>query len=113
VVDLIDRVLGVLKNDNVSFAELSRLDGFSGDRAILLEDDKMSNIVLWPSISAEAADVVRAIIAEGEYEVKPTVVMTYVIDGVVPQMPLVKRARHYKEPHWLPCVFRRKMVLGK
>ncbi|ASL80483.1 hypothetical protein GBLP1_g1999 [Lactiplantibacillus plantarum] len=31
--------------------------------------------------------------------------MIYLIDGVVPSMPVAKTNREYKHPHWVPVVF--------
>ncbi len=31
--------------------------------------------------------------------------LTYMIDGGIPSMPLVKRVQAYAKPHWCPCVF--------
>jgi hypothetical protein len=87
----------------VSFAELSRLDGFKGDLSMCSGDNE--NIVFWSGMSEEAYLAIEQIRKEGEYEMVPTSVMVYMVDGMMLNMPLVKRKTRYKKPHWLPVAF--------
>lgn len=100
---LIDEVREVMKRGGVSFAELSRLEGFAGD--LMLCHATYNNIVFWVNMSREAIDAIHQIRQEGEYEMVPTSMMVYLIDGVALNMPLVKRRVNYKKPHWLPVAF--------
>lgn len=105
---LLDEMREVLRQDHVTFAQLSRLPGFAGDLAMLVNSPRASNIVYWDGLSQEAVDGLEIIRREGEYEIVPTVSLTYLIDGMAMTLPIAKRARHYKKPHWMPMVFRRR-----
>lgn len=97
-------IRAMLEEDHVSFAQLSRIEGFRGDREMLVDTGHVSNIVLWAGMSLEAIEALKQIIAEGEYEFEPARWMIYAIDGEMLTYPLAKRARNYKKPHWLPVV---------
>jgi hypothetical protein len=90
--------------DHVSFAELSQIDGFNGDLSLSLDD----NLVVWAGMSREACDALETIRREGEYILIPTSPMTYMFDGAALSLPLAKRPRAYKTPHWAPCVLSRR-----
>jgi len=98
----------LLQRDHVTFAEVSRLPGAKGDTAMMLKGDKFSNIVLWPNLSHEIVTEIKALLADGTVELKPTIVLTYLIDGVTCKLPLVKAVRHYESPHWFPVVLKLK-----
>jgi hypothetical protein len=98
----------LLERNHVTFAEISRIEGARGDREITIETDEASNIVLWQGVSQELADALEIIRQEGQYEPRPTGILTYAIDGMMLRMPIAKRKRHYKTPHWLPVCFVRK-----
>lgn len=102
---LIDQIREILVRDHVSFAELSRLPGFRGDWSIGVPD---SNVIFWTGMSEEACAAIETIRQEGVYELAPTVLLTYLVDGTTLNLPLVKSRRKYKTPRWAPCVFRRK-----
>jgi hypothetical protein len=105
---LLAAIKKVLKRDNVTFAELSRLEGFAGDFEIHVNHEKVSNIVIWSGLSQEAMDALEVIRQEGEYSLEPTSVLTYLMDGVTLNLPLAKSVRHYKKPHWAPAVLKRR-----
>ena len=105
---LLAAIRDVLKRDHVTFAELSQLDSFCGDLQLLVNHDKVSNIVIWSGMSQEAVDALEVIRKEGEYKLISTPVLTYLIDGAAPNLPIAKRARHYKKPHWSPALLRKK-----
>ncbi|SRR4051812_3212856 len=105
---LLDQIRATLKRDNVTFAELHEIDGFSGEFEICINIDTVANIILWSGMSQEAVDAIETIRQEGEYDLVPTPILTYLIDGRCLSYPLAKSRRRYKKPHWLPCVFRHK-----
>ncbi len=105
---LLDAIREVLQRDHVTFAELSRIDGFRGDFQMLVNHYRVSNVIIWSGMSKEAVDALETIRQEGEYEMVPTPFLTYLIDGAALDLPLAKSARHYKKPHWSPTVLRRK-----
>lgn len=104
---LIERIRALLRADNwISFAELDRLDGFRGDGS-LLADQHGGNLVLWPSISEEAAAALTLMIAAGECHMIPASIFSYLADGKIPTLPIAKRRVVYKRPHWLPVALAR------
>ena len=91
--------------DSVSFVELSRIDGFSGDQAWYLKNDKVSGILLWGGISNEFLDAFDKLRADKIITMNSASVLVYAIDGQMPALPVAKHARHYKKEHWMPVVF--------
>ena len=92
------------KKKGVSFVELENsIEGFRGDKTFWLE----GNIVIWSSISREAAEAIQQLLNEKAIHFNETSYLTYLIDGTMIQLPLVKRppAHPYKKPHWLPVAF--------
>jgi hypothetical protein len=59
-----------------------------------------NNVVMWVGLSKEGADVIKKFIAEQRVEACEW--MAYLIDGSMLSLPIVKRNRTYKKPHWLP-----------
>jgi hypothetical protein len=103
---IIDAIRKLLPRDNLTFAELMRLEGFAGDQELVLTAAATSNIVLWAGLSAEAADALKVLLEAGECHFRPTSPLTYLCDGMMLKYPLVKRSRHYKTAHWAPCVLK-------
>jgi hypothetical protein len=102
---LLDRIREVLKRDNVSFAELSRIEGFSGHLEWIMYP---SNIVLWGGMSRAAFEALQVIRDEDEYEIVPTTALTYLLEGKQLTYPVAEQVRDYPEPHWCPVVFQRR-----
>jgi hypothetical protein len=100
-----DRVLAyVLQTDHVSFAELgNHFEGFRGGDFQL---QKGENIILWAGLSQEAVNVMGDLLDSGAIEPHPASILVYLIDGCSLTLPLVKQARKYKTPHWLPVTLR-------
>lgn len=111
---LIDDIREVLKQDHVTFTELSRIEGFSGGGLTWsIRNEKISNVVIWVDMTREAVDAIETIIAEGKYEMVPTTPLTYLIDGSMLKLPLAKSVRHYKKEHWVPTIFKKKPRRGR
>jgi hypothetical protein len=88
----------VTRTRTVSFAEMSsQIPGFNGDLALMLESDDYGNICMWPSLSKEAVDALEALRVARAIHPVPTPWLTYVIDGVVPNLPIAKSRRKYKK----------------
>jgi len=103
---LIERMRALLRADNyISFVELDQLDGFRGDTALTLED--YPNVVVWPSVSPQAAEDLATLMAAGECRIGRASMLTYLVDGKVPKLPVAKRRMRYREPHWLPVMLLR------
>jgi hypothetical protein len=88
------------RGDNVTFAELSRMDGASGHYVFELGE----NVVCWSGISKELCDALRDLREADRIHFASTSHLTYLIDGATLNLPLVKRVRAYRKPHWLPVV---------
>lgn len=111
---LIDDIREVLKRDNVTWAELSRIEGFSGGGITwAISSEQLSNIVIWVDMTRDAVDAMDTIIKEGEYEITSTDPLIYLIDGSMLNMPIAESKRHYKKAHWCPTIFKRKRRRGR
>ena len=97
---LIDDIRKVLKKDYVSFAELSRIDGFKGDYS--MRSRKYENVIWWAGMSEEALDALDELERRGEFHFHQADQLIYLLDGVALKLPMVKSVRSYKTPHWIP-----------
>jgi hypothetical protein len=105
---LIDRMRALLRmDDGISFAELDQLDGFRGNRMLLAGGAGNSDLVLWPWVSEEAGDALAMMIASGECHIGPASLLTYLADGCIPRLPIVKSTRPRTRPHWVPAILMR------
>jgi hypothetical protein len=96
--------------DNVTFAELCRdfgdrvtLSMPKGETRIL---ELRRNYIIWVNLTDEATDAIMSLRDEGTIHMRPTTPLTYLLDGCVLTFPVVKAARDYKKPHWLPVTLR-------
>lgn len=101
--EMAERILEFVKgHKNTSFAELVRHLGEPavGDLSMI----SARNICLWSGVSQQFCDAYA--LALKQLDIKPTHVMTYLIDGVTLNMPLAVRppSGGYKQPHWAPAV---------
>jgi|RhiMetdeSRZDD1v2_1073273.scaffolds.fasta_scaffold1639237_2 hypothetical protein len=65
------------------------------------------NLVLWTGMSQEWVDALNELFRAGLLWRQPCIVLTYLVDGAVLQLPLAKRPpkQGYATPHWAPsCV---------
>lgn len=91
----------IKERQGVSFVELSRdIPGFNGERT--LKHATFENLFLWFDLSDEAINALLDLIKNDEVKVRVATPMIYYIDGMVPQLPIAKNLRGYKEPRWLP-----------
>jgi hypothetical protein len=100
-----DRVVAYIEStDYVSYAELaSHFPEFKdGEFAISLRQ----NLILWVNMTQEAAQVVEELRAEKRIVVNPSSLLVYLCDGMSLNMPIAKRVRDYKKPHWAPTTLR-------
>jgi len=69
------------------------------------------NIILWHNINQRFLNIVKEAMnakdALGNYKIalKPTQPLVYYVDGKVPDFPIAKSIRQYKQEHWLPMTF--------
>ena len=95
-------ILDCIKKGGVSFVELAReVPGFKGDYQIRNEH----NWVFWAGLSVDAANTLHELEMDGLIEKHPCDAIIYVMDGGWLQLPLVKTARTYKKPHWMPVTY--------
>lgn len=97
-----------LKN-HVSFAELERdfpqfvcVENKSKLELIVLPD--YSNLIIWWGWSKRAIEALQFLIANKLLQLEAASSFIYLIDGLMPTMPIAKKARQYKKPHWLPTM---------
>lgn len=98
---------------HVSFVELSKLPGFSGDRALMLVHPRASNILLWDRVSRDGCDAIGELKRERLIEMRPAPVLVYLCDGKVLGYPIAKRARHYRDLRWAPVTLSATTARGK
>ena len=97
-------------NSHVTFVELERIlkrRGVQSQGSLTWEMSGCPNMALWVGMSAEFCDVADAVLRTEHIELRSTVLLTYLIDGGLPQLPIAKRPPRngYKELHWAPVVF--------
>lgn len=100
IFELVKRQIG-----STSFAEINFLFetygfDYKGDYLIGTNDD---NIFVWGGWNESAVNAWEKAFKMGLY-LEPCSELVYFIDGVSLNMPIVRNARTYKKPHWLPCV---------
>jgi hypothetical protein len=76
-----------------------------GPQAVALPG--LENIILWEGMSEEFMAVVNGVMVSGRTELEPTSVLTYLADGAVLALPLMKarssrEAARHKRAHWAP-----------
>lgn len=96
----------VYERNYVSFVELEFLWAphfdVKGDYAIMLGTNE--NIVFWSGVSERFSRLFNLLEGHDKVKLEPAGYLTYLIDGCVLRLPLVKTRRNYKKPHWLPAV---------
>lgn len=94
----------IAENPGTLFSELERnIEGFKGETNLC--SGGIPNVVLWMSISREAAAAVGELVQNDEVVLQPAEKLDYAIDADrLPQLPIAERppVGGYKEPHWLP-----------
>jgi hypothetical protein len=100
-----DRVMAYIEaTDYVSYAELAnRFSEFKdGEFAISLRQ----NLILWVNMTEDAVQAIDELRAEKRITVNPSSLLVYLADGMSLNMPIAKRVRDYKKPHWVPTTLR-------
>ena len=96
--------------DYVSFVDLEKVVArhfsVTGDQGCVLQPH---NIVLWSRGSTAFTECIMELVHEHAIYPWPADQLTYLMDGCLLGLPLVKRQpppHGYREPHWMPVVFR-------
>ncbi len=93
----------IKKGGGVSFVELERIKGFSGNLDMFIGS---SNVIFWQNISGAAIDAIQELLNERKIIMHPSVLIVYLHDGKYINLPICKNLKtKYKKPHWLPVVF--------
>ena len=94
--------------DWVSFAELSKLPGFNdpGGNKLGLTHSKHPSLLIWANMSEEAVAAMQELREEGSIIYEHGSVISYMVDGAMMKLPIARRIRDYKKPHWLPTFCR-------
>jgi hypothetical protein len=106
-----DQILQTAQKDWVSFAELARIDGFTGAPDAngctnWMQWPGYENLIIWPDVSREGLDAINELIAEKQIFLATGTKLSYFIDGCTLDMPLARSIREYKKPHWAPTFVR-------
>jgi hypothetical protein len=66
------------------------------------------NIVFWGGISEEAVDALNALVyVEKRAHWHPCTPLIYLIDGAMVRLPIARKMKVYKKPHWCPMTLNR------
>ena len=98
IVDLVARNRG-----GVSFVELERLDGFRGPNALMFPE--FGECLVWNGVSDEAVAALADPWLRERVAMRPTVLLVYIADGKILDLPIAKSHRKYVKLRWLPVVF--------
>ena len=93
--------------DWVTFAELQRkFAEYFPTRGDFEIEGSFANVILWTGLDREFAEAIERLGKSERIAYAPASRLTYLIDGQTLSLPIVKQARSYKQPHWLPVCFR-------
>lgn len=104
--DLPEQIFQVIAlKQNVSFAQLVKIfpEAMEGGEHALCFPD-YQNIILWYGMKKEAIDALTWLLNQRLVKSKPTSQLTYLIDGILPDLPIAKDLKQYKTVRWLPVV---------
>jgi len=109
--DAMNAILDLVRIQNhTSFAELEKTlvkhnlvfeDGLQHQFA----SNKFPNIIIWQSSNKLLIDATYELNSQDKLKLEPSHESVYVMDGLVPNMPVAKSARNYEEYHWYPVTF--------
>jgi len=63
------------------------------------------NTIAWMGVSETCVEALDRLEKTGVILIKPSSLLTYLVDGCALRLPLVTSNRKYKKPHWLPTEF--------
>ncbi len=97
--DLKENIYNFLKRGAVSFAEIERGYG-KGSCAYGCKE----HIYYWFSLTEPVVDAIHELYREKQILFYPANILVYLVDGLVPRVPIAKGNRSYKTDRWLPVV---------
>jgi hypothetical protein len=103
--DMTTRIYEYIKtHKGTSFAELSRLEGFTDENGDAFGEPS-KNIIFWNQISKEAMKALKSLAVEELLLVADCGTLPYMVDGITLNMPIARQtSRTYKKPHWAPVL---------
>jgi hypothetical protein len=93
-----DIINAIERGKSVTFAALTHIDGFRGDRMLEL----MPGLLLWSGMSPEAVEAMSELHRERRFHSGPASIADYFYDGAHLGLPIAKDLKPYKRPRWLP-----------
>ena len=98
-----ERILDYVRQyGGVSFAELQVELGKEAEGDLMFCYENRPNWVLWAGCSEEFVVTIDGLFKERLLTASPTSFLTYLCDGRVLELPIVKGNYKYKTPHWVP-----------
>jgi hypothetical protein len=91
------------RGDGLTFVELLQHIPYLNGNFVYGTRD--TNIVYWNGVSEQCIKSLADLVDAGIIRRMSTLPLTYLIDGIVPNLPLAKSIRKYKKPHWAPITF--------
>ncbi len=93
------------RGSNTTFAELSKyVEGFNGEYQY---NTPYSNLIIWSKMSKDAVEAIYQLNREKRVILSTVSIWVYIYEGRGLNVPVAKRLRAYKKPHWLPTVINR------
>lgn len=100
-----DMLWYVQGHDWVTYVELQRRYGDQAKGELCIENPT-KNVIFWTGMSNLFLDAMDLLHTEKAIHPHAAEFLTYMIDGGLLPLPLVKSGRAYKKPHWFPLCFR-------
>lgn len=94
----------VIEKDHVSYVELCKIDGARGEFECVFPG--RTSWVMWQGVSSELMSAINSLLNEDKIHYRGASLLTYLADGQMLNLPMIKKNREYKKPHWIPIVFR-------
>ena len=77
---------------------------FYGDLMLCTNNSAKLNIFFWGGWNKEAVDIFHSAFSKSDARYIRTSYLLYYMDGKVPNSPIAKQFRKYKDWHWMPVV---------
>lgn len=93
------------RGDGVTFVELKKAFPEAAGDQTWLGPEQLGETLYYNNLSETFIKTLGGML-NIHVRMTPTILLTYLIDGgPIPAYPVVKTARKYKKPHWIPVVF--------
>jgi hypothetical protein len=86
----------------VSFVEVGKITPPTEASGDLVTMWAAPNCMLWESLPRATAEAILELEREDRIRIKSAALLVYLIDGETIRLPIAKRVRPYKAPHWIP-----------